>query len=287
MLTAIVAVLLCLQAPSGERVSSPAPDSGAQRRAVLNDIATHRSSPDPAVLLAVLRAGLEDPDPAIRLTAVSALAGRAARARFGRSPEDLTQWRHDRSTVLSLRPIAMSLLSDRDDKVRVGAIVALVNIEFDPETASREVWLGNDLSLALANMIGPNTNGSVRAEVVKTFALTESHPATRERVLTQALGDPAPDVLAPALAGMARVRPPSALPTVVLLARHPAVSVRMQASQALAAYGEAVRPYLEQLSHAIASENDDRVRTTLEAVVDALRRGRPSGRHDASTLTPR
>ena len=71
--------------------------------------------------------------------------------------------------------------------------------------------------------------------------------------------------------GVARSRPPAALPALSKLLSHSNRIVRLQVGPAFAAYGPAARPYLDELVRAAAIESETGVRGTLDAAIAAIR----------------
>lgn len=248
--------------------------SKAQKISSLNDLATHKELRPPQTMGALIAAGLIDRDENVRTAAVSAAAGRAAGARFGRSPEALAAWRAERPVIDSLRGALLQALNDSSAKVRQGAVVALVNCEYDPDTGARGIVLKDDFAEALASQFDHERETSVRTEIAKTFALTSSNPARRDAVLNKALQDQEPDVIAYGVMGFAGSSRPAPLVAIAAFLKHPDKNVRLQAAQTLSSRGISAKEYLPQLENALASESDPIVRDTIRAAIRTLSGGR-------------
>ena len=241
------------------------------KRMTMNALAAHRVSPAPEALVELLEAGLEDAEPSVRLTAAYATAGRAGAARFGRDAAKRNQWNAERSTLLRLRPALIVRVDDPDPKVRQAVVIALVNMEYDGSPALDSIRLGQDVATAFAKRFPAEKDPLVRAEIAKTFALMQAENAQHEAIVLAGLADSDARVIQYAVLGAARSRPAAALPTIVEMLGRPEQNVRLQAAQALAAYGPPARAYLARIEGALAAERDPIIRKSLEATVDLLR----------------
>lgn len=246
--------------------------SKALKRATLNDLAALRYSPTADSVMEMIAAGLTDADSDVRLSAIYAAAGRASAARFGGSAEIGALGIDERPQLLRLRPLVIWALTDLTDRVRQGAVIALVNLEYEPGRATNDVLLKEDSAAALRRQFAVESSALVRTEIVKTFALTSLHSRGRDDLLVRAVDDPDAGVAHFAVMGIGRSTPHVALPRVVALLVHGSREVRVQVGQALAAYGAAATPYLGEIAAALTAERDDIVRNTLEGALAAIHR---------------
>jgi len=244
------------------------------KRSTLNDLGAHRYSPAPTEVVEMIAAGLAAPNADIRLAAVYAAAGRAGAVRFDPSADQLAKAREERPFLGRLRPAILRALADPSDRIRRGAIVALVNLEYTPGSGLNDVRLEPDVADQLRLQLSSESSPAVRAELVKTFALTSLESPWREDVLIRALSDRDSEVLHFAVMGLGRTTPSAALEQLVALVSHPDRAVRLQVAQALQAYGMAAQPYLNALTAAAATEPDEAVKKTLDAAVARIQKPR-------------
>src|SRR5436190_12516186 len=172
-LATTLSLLLPAQPPSA---IASAPEfrvsSDRAKLALLNDLATFRASPAAEVVGEILTAGIQERDADIRAAALSAVAGRAAARRFLTSSERRAIANRERSYLLRLRPALLGATSDDSARVRRAAIVALVNLEYEPASSVNDVQLKSDVGSALRMRFDVENSPEVRAEIAKTFALT-------------------------------------------------------------------------------------------------------------------
>ena len=245
--------------------------TGEAKRATLNDLAAFRYSPPPDTVSTLVSSGLADGNAGVRLSAVYAAAGRAGAVRFATVPERRAVGLRERAALARLRPVLIAALSDDDERVRQGAIVALVNLEYQPPADVNDIVIRPDLATAMQLRFDAEPSSRVREEIVKTFALTSLSTTRRDDLLLKALDDEA-SILSFAVAGLGRSTPSAAMSRIADLLHHDDRSVRLQAAQALAAYGNRARPYIEALAEAASSEKDDAVRNTMEGARSKLLR---------------
>jgi HEAT repeat protein len=244
------------------------------KRNTLNDLGALRFSPPPSDVGEIIAAGLADHDADVRLCAVYAAAGRAGAVRFEPSSDNLTRDRAERSFLGRLRPAVMHALNDENARIRKGAVVALVNLEYERGRPTNDIALKPDLANELRLHLASETSPAVRAEIVKTFALTSLESAMRDDVLIRAMADRDEEVVHFAVLGLGRSTPSDALDRLVSLVSHPDRSVRLQVGQALQAYGVAAQPYIGTLLTASAAERDETVKKALEAAIARIQRAR-------------
>lgn len=246
------------------------------RRATLNDLASQRFSPEPEVTGALIASGLKDATVEVRLSAIYALAGRAATARFGKREEHKALWAVERPTLLRLRSAALEALGDSSAKVRQGAIIALVNLAYEQGAPINNVRLSGDVTAVLARQYQTEAEASVRAEIMKTFALTSVLPDGRETTLVRGLSDDVAEVVKYAVLGLGRARSQRGLKLVADRLSHSDRGVRLQVAQAMVSYGLQAKAYLDLIQNAADSEENDVVKRTLEEAVAAMLTAMPA-----------
>lgn len=264
------------QTPAADRPQSAAELRAApteKKRAALNDLAAFRYSPSPEQTTEMIAAGLADLDPEVRVSAVYAAAGRASAVRFKTTPERVAIGNAERPFLGPLEAHVLRALSDPADRVRHGAVIALGNLGYEPGRQVNDILLKPVVAKELKLRLRVETAAAVRSEIVKSFALTSIKSPGRDDALLEALEDPDEDVVHFAVMGIARSVPVAALPRVASLVAHPSRAVRLQVGQALQAYGLAARPYLDSLKTALAAEQDDVVRKTLEGAIARIQSG--------------
>jgi HEAT repeat protein len=234
----------------------------------------------PSELSAVARAALDDGDPQIRLDACEMIAAKAAGVRLGADAQRRQESMSDRSALVALQGRLVSLLkSDPDERVRRWALVAAGNLDYDPQTltgsgTSMILKLSRQFVDSIAAAYSHEQATGVRAEIIKTLALSESESAMREVVLSKALSDVAPSVLQFAIRGIASMKAVRALPRIAQLLSHDDRSVRLAAAQSLATFGAAARPFVPTLERALQNEPDDVVARTIRGTIAVINRGK-------------
>ena len=176
-----------------------------------------------------------------------------------------------------LRPYVLAALSDPDASVRRDAVMALASMDFDGE--HRELTLSKETASDLAALYRRESEGYVRGEIAKSFALgREDYPELR-LVLLDALADPDSHVRQHALMGAERLQLQAALPKVVEALRDPDAHTRFLAAHAISTYGASLEN-LEALVLALAAETDRIARGEIERAIAKAseRRARAPGR---------
>jgi hypothetical protein len=248
--------------------SQGASGSGPDRRAEVAALS------DPGRLLApndieVLSAALHDATADVRRQACLVVVRRAWAARASKVPDNLARWQIERPMLLALQPDLLRLFSsDPQRRVRLQAIVAAGNLEY---IGTPNLTISEPLAKALAAAYALDQEGVVRAEIVKSFALTEQTNASRA-ILFRALADADPTVVQFAISGIARAHDASALPRVAALLRHPADSVRIAAAQTLGSFGPVARSFVLSLRAASDAENNEVAKRTLDGAIRLIDR---------------
>ena len=277
VIIAVIWILMSPQAQSPERASSAAELQAAPKsvkKATLNDLASLRSSPSATDAVDMISVGLADADPDVRLSAIYAVAGRASVDRFKKfqSSSRVTMVSGSEKLLLrKLRPRVLALVGDSNERVRQGAVIALVNLEFEGGQDHNDILLKEDAVRTLLQQFQKETIAKVRVEIVKTFTLTSLKSPRRDDILLAAIADSDPDVVQFGVMGLARSTPPAALPKLIELLNNPSRIVRLQLGPAFAAYGRAARPYLDELVRVGANDSDADVRNSLDAAILKIR----------------
>jgi HEAT repeat protein len=148
-------------------------------------------------------------------------------------------------------------------------VVALVNLAFDP-TRSKTIQLDPGTASALASRYAIEASGRVRAEILKTVALTDADPSTGDTLAASALDDSDPSVVAYAVMAIARSHPPQALPRIVALLNSTDSNVRLQIAQTMSGYGALAAAQLPALRAAAEKEAVPVIKRTLDAAIAAI-----------------
>jgi hypothetical protein len=261
------------------------------KREALSQIARHALELPPGDVVAVLKAGLLDVDLDVRRQALNAVASHAAgqlfltpepppsrRSRGVTPPADppalqdrvRRAWLNERPLMSDLRPSVLATLADLDPGLRRNAVFALVCLDFDGgqgEPALREQTIA-DLAAAFRR----ERAGSVRAEIVKSLALTPQDTPELRQLVLQALDDPHGDVRRHALVGVERLPVEAALPKVLAALRDPDAYIRFLAARALANFPASLEMQ-RALEDAQAVETDPAAKGEIERSLLKARAG--------------
>jgi len=269
----------------------------AEKRRILNDIAASRSRLPIEQVISLVRAAMADRLAAVRLSAMAAVAGRAMASRwagtpgpaFGPRPANSVppersviplEWKNDPQRLRdALSEDLLTLLrEDPDAKVRHYTLLALGNIE---RPARANDFVRDEFVAVLIERYRHDPEPRIRAEVVKAFRLTPNDSAAIRAVLSDALLDPAASVRHEAtslLTSQGRGARPTKLsfddarPTILAALKHPDRWVRVDAVQALKAFGEAAADSLAVLQQLQTTDPDAEVRTWAELAIEAIKR---------------
>ncbi len=243
--------------------------SSDRRLQTLNSIVVGKTSMTPDALVELLRLGLDDSDPAVRAATADCVASRGYSART--SQAGAARWREERPVLLQLKGRLLQLItSDPKQEVRVSAIVAAGNLEFDG--SGKGIKLSNELTDVLARQYRVDPATVVRSEIVKSLALCDSDSGALIDTLTLALSDPDAIVIQRALHGVSRHQMLESLPKVIsLLETDDNPRVREAAANAVGDFGKAATAYLPRLTAAAASESDVAARSALMRAVDKIK----------------
>jgi HEAT repeat protein len=217
---------------------------------------------------------LDDPDPDLRVAAANAVAGRAGAVRFKRTAQMENEWRQDVETLRAFRPRLWRALDDPNEQVRLAAILALGNLEYQGQERDGNIALGLELLTRLAALYEGEPTLLVRVEIAKTFALTSTDAPVRWNTLEVMLRDPAADVQQYAVVGVARSRSPETGARLLPLLASESRAVRMNAVQAIAMRGEESRAYVDDLRRMLSVETDLAVAKTIKGAITSLERER-------------
>jgi hypothetical protein len=234
----------------------------------------------PEELAGIVSLALRDSDVTIREAACYLVMVTAARSRGQYGTAATPRWQAAATALLSLHDqLARVMAADVDPRIRHSAVLALGNLRMTV-SPSGVIRIPADLAEVLAASYGKETADRVRVEIVKSFALSETDSPRRQEILAQALMDSSPSVIQFAVMGAGSMKLSPALPRLVELATHPDRGIRAAVPQALAAYGAEAVPYLPQLQKALASEQDDVVRKTLEGAIRVIQKAKDPGPGD-------
>ncbi|HET7698751.1 MAG TPA: HEAT repeat domain-containing protein [Vicinamibacterales bacterium] len=259
-----VSLMLMIVSPEGAPTLAQRPAATADQ--ISKGQALKSATEGPAALtgsqVALVHAGLTDTDPRVRETAAEVIMARAWMARSKRTAEARAVWLQDRGKLAkSQSRLEQMLKSDRDRKVRLAVVLALSNLEY---TGNEDLTISARLTKTLASAYELEQDGTVRNEIIKTLALTNSDEPARDRALSKALSDVSLGAVQQAVAGLARSQNAAALPRIARLLRHHSRSIRLTVAQAMARFGSQAKSYVSEMRAAAAAETDPIVRQTLD-----------------------
>jgi HEAT repeat protein len=217
----------------------------------------------------------------VRKAALDAVTARAWTARTGQEAERM-RFAQERVLLLHLRPLIQnSLKHDPEPRVRHSAVLALGNLDFDPggdPQSRRAVGFSDETVTAFVSAFAQEKDAFVRTEILKALALTQRSAARGQAenniddVIRTGLVDPHPDVIAIAVMGVRNRRLSDAMNTLAELLGATQANVRMNAAQALGAFGAEARSHLPALSLALSAEGDELTRRTISGAIEAITR---------------
>lgn len=269
----ILIVFACLYVLSWAVAAGQPRDLHNPKRILLNELAMQRRSLPPNDLVTILRDGLSDPDPDIRVTALAAVTGRAGLILMKDTPEVRARWAAERAVMLSLRPKVLDTLADPDPDVRVNAVIALVNLSYELGGPKSDYVIEQETVRRLADAYRTETAAQVATQIMKTFELAVGDDEIRAAVLQLGLTSEVPGVLVHAIRGVGNMQIPSALGRIADLINHSDRAVRLAVAQAFFSYGSQASPYLPRMKEAWAREKEPAVKKTIEATIAYLERG--------------
>jgi HEAT repeat protein len=243
-------------------------------REVIGAIGSHRLTVPVSQMADFLAVGLLDSDPLTRETSLFAIAGRAGSVFLKPSPDRVTEWQTERPTLLGLRDRVVSALDDPDERVRGAAALALANLSYAVDGQRPDMRLGDDTLGLFTIAYRKEMSGFNRGEIVKIVALAADRSEVHRQLLVDALNDDHDAAIANAVMGIAEMRLPEALDTIVGLSAHTSRMVRLMVAQAVGRYGQQAAPYLDTLRKALPGESDEVVRKTLAASIGSIESGK-------------
>lgn len=245
------------------------------KRDALSRIATQSLRLEAADAVALMKAGLLDADRDVRRAALNAVAGHAAGPHFLTAADPKSRHERvreaslsERALIATLRPHVLAALSDPDPEVRHTAVFALECMDFNPR--DRKLTLSEQTIADFGALYARESEGYVRTEIVKGFALNQGDSPKLREVVLDALDDPDAWVRLYALMAAERLKLLAALPKAVKALSDADAQVRSSAANALAAYC-ASSDCLDALEQALATETDQLARYAIENAVTKVR----------------
>jgi hypothetical protein len=262
------------------------------RQRMLSELVALRAPATTEDVITLARAGMHDPTPEVRIAALSAVAARAMAARWAGTSGPVPSAQQNPSSGQSAtipsdrrddqRKLRETLFgdclqlarTDRDEKVRESALLALGNLErpLSPTEPWREQFIEQ-----LVELFRRDSDPRIRGEIVKSFRLSTNDSGAVRAVLRDALLDRYASVRNEALAsitpsgrrsklsfGDARVALGHALES-------PDPDLRIAAIQALRAFGPAASEFIPVLQRLRQNDRDAGVRSFAELSLDAIR----------------
>jgi len=239
-------------------------------REMFGALGSHRLTVPAERLDTLLVAGLADPSPRLRESALLALAGRAGML-MSTTPEHLATWQAERPVLQSLRGQVRIALEDSDERVRNAALLAFASLSYRLEGNRLSPTLDDDALQTLTVAYRRETSAFNRGEIVKAVALCPCPPSAGRRTLLQeALDDSSAGVLNFAINGAAGIHMLEVLPRVVELLTHTTRSVRLAAATAVGRYCSDAIAYAPRLRELLVNEHDSVIRGVLEGSLKSV-----------------
>jgi hypothetical protein len=274
-------VLLCLLSAclqtglSAQRVSEWTSATPSERRALINAVAKRTDIGSSADFLFVIEEAARDADEHVRITAMAAVSGRFGALRFRAAPELATRRSADATIETPTRETVRRLAKqDGSAPVRREALRALINMDASAGQSANGIRLSPDTAATLLDIYRADSDVSVRAEAVKTFALLDETPPGATEVILDALQSDVADLLVYGLLGASGKGLGAGVHRAAALLDHQDRRVRLAAATALQQYGPRATGELPRVQKALAAETDAAVIETLRALLVALQRGK-------------
>jgi hypothetical protein len=243
---------------------------------VISEVVQGKVAATDAQIQEVLEAGMGDADPSVRRTAVGTVASILQLSAMPGVPE-AQAWGP------RLKPVAQALLGRLEEAAK------------DPEFGVRmEAWRGivgpyaisgrkDPLPLPivekLAALYDADPHPSLRAFAVQSLRTSQqsADPAVSKivlRILLAALRETDPYVVQAAGWNAFESKAPEALPLLIAQLKNPSPVGRMGAAVGIQGYAALAVEYLPQMEEAFAKEPPGPTRSTLEATIERVRKGR-------------
>lgn len=236
----------------------------AARSRVLDAISSRRLSPAPADVERVLRAGLMDSDSSVRLSALNATLSRAAAPRLSPDPAARATWSRERGVLQALRPFVIQALQDPAPELRRAAVLALGNISLsEGRRPDGRFALDQGTIETLFQTFLIDSDGRVRTEIVKAFALGDYDTPEVRVVIERALDDERPGVRQYGAMGAGRLQLATVLPRLVERLADAEPGVRGAAAAALRRFGPALKEHRAAIARAQSDEKNPNIREEL------------------------
>lgn len=254
---------------AGEVRAGQTTQQGSEKLSRLNRLADRRDSPPPQQIREVIASGLADDNEEVQLTALWALSSRVAGARFDRSDAVLRATILERPTLAPLRALVLPKVTSPSHRVRIAALAALINMDWEPSADSRAPGLSNEVIALLVSRYRLEQHPGARSEIVKSLAF-DGDAEGAEPTIAQALDDPSPIVVQFAIVGVERHKMASQLPKLAELLGHESPIVRTAAAGVMGTFKTEALPFLPRLKLALAAEQEIKVRFTMQGAIAAI-----------------
>lgn len=219
-------------------------------------------------ILPYLKKGLADIDPEIRSHSAAALYRIATMVYFASKSKDGKAYGKNISTDLTaeagLRESLLKAADDSSNEVR----------EYAASTLSMGYPKAPDIEDRLAKQLKKEKSSRVRGAIVKGLVEREYSSKETTAALVTALDDANGEVRGVAAKGIAKIRPPEALPKLAdgLETKDP--FAQKQYVEALRSYGDAAKPYLPTLEKAMSKTTDKQMKGVFLNAVNEIKSGK-------------
>lgn len=262
----------------GTRIAYGQPEAGltrkldssnaVERRTAMKELAIKNPEDGGNAILPYLRKGLGDADPEVRSHSAAALYRIATMIYFASKSKDGKAYGKKISTDLALEPgLREALLRAADDssnEVR----------EYAASTLSMGYPKAPDIEDRLARQLKKEKSSRVRGAIVKGLVEREYSSKETTSALVAALDDANGEVRGVAAKGIAKIRPPEALPKLAKGLETKDPFAQKQYVEALRSYGNAAKPYLPTLEKVMSKTTDKQMKGVFQNAVNEIKSGK-------------
>lgn len=288
MRATLVSALLMLVTTSftthnGPTVTAFQGASEAERKARLDRLLGSDAQPTTAAELSVLLTeGIRDRSPAVRQSALSAVAARVAVPRFSQDPALLARWKDEMPLLAAFRPLIEARLGDADPSVREAAVMAVGNLDVvstaPPDGPYADGVLSERTVTLLVRRLAAEAEESIRATIIQAFALSGNRSDLISRALVLSTNDRSAGVRRFALRGLEKVPPSVATGLLERGLRDEDRSVRLTSAQMIGRLGHPAGGLRVLVEEVAKHEKDEAVKAEMLRTVQTLRALAPQDR---------
>lgn len=273
-------VLFSVYAFVGQGPSIPDQFAAANRTGkvqLVSDVVLGRRDATDAEVRALLAAAMIDPDSAVRANAVGSITTILTMTAMRPVPAGQEWTVRLRSVAESLKPQLDAAANDPEPRVRTEALRGLLVDVVAAQPGGRGSGVPTEFAKRLAAQFESDPSPVVRGFILQALTMSgrSDDPEVQDvarTVLLKGAASTEPAIVQAAAISVSRAPVPEALPLMARQLAHPSAAVRISVAQAIAAFHEAARPYLPQLTAAANAETDDIARKTIAGAIAVIGR---------------